>query len=793
MRKTLFALFFLTFLLISTVYAAPEDFQLGLQKKSNDVCSCGFSEQELYIQNSGQIYSNYLVTLDSKSAKYSTVLPSQFSLQPGQQQTVSIMTNAPCGKQASYTSEITVQTDLGTSKTLEQGTNLAKCSNVDLKVQQSGLANCNCVPTVYTMDVKNTNSFLDTYYLSYSADAFVQFSQNPLILGPGESATVYAQVILPCGFNGVEDGKFIAKSAANNDIAEADFSLGTLSCHNTTLDVANHDLCSGKDSKISFSLGNNGKFNTTYNLYMSGARWAEFKAEGIKLKPSESKQQYFTVNTSKPGKYSLNFHVEDTNGIVSLNKKIDVNVSDCSAYKTEMWQVERELCSSSKYDYAIKLSNTGTRLEAFNLSVNVPFAKLNVNKLYIQPGTSQEAMLTVNTPVSGNVSIDLTIDLDGKKQIIPIGFKIVPKTECYLASILESNITFSGNKTAQFTIKNTGRKGTQFIVNSTTKGVITDHQYAFLWPNEKARFYLIGNLSVNKTVNLTMSTLGNANKGSILILKEQKKESLIGWYVAAFVLVVALLLLLFSSRKKEEKEEKIAVERINIPKTKVSVTKTKSLKNANEKRDFSKVQDYVKIAFVVFVITLVGVLVGVYHSSLYNLLLANVFYVLTCIALVCLILVIFDKMFWQSKALKVLISLICFALLVLSIYQVMNIRGAPDTSDESFFRQYFVQGQEHVIDLSQVFIVQNNTINFSVSGNKNVAAKINGSLVRLTSDGWEGSENMTFTATDSNNLSITTPHVTITVFSDNSSDLLRYALLIFSVLVILYLILLRDF
>lgn len=770
---------FLLFFILSTIpVLASEDFNAFTQYSNVAVCGCGLSDQKITVQNTGDIYSNYLLTLDEYSSKYGTILPNQFTLMPGEQKIASLLTNAPCNTDLSYTSRVNVQTDLGLTKTLSMSFDFNKCSNIGMSLAGDSYANCACKPIVYAITLQNIGSFTDTYNLGYSdlpEGSTVSFSQNPTVLNSGETNIVYASVTLPCSYNDLAEGKFIVVSSLNEESKEQEFLSGIISCYNTTLDVQDKILCVGKESKIEFTLGNAGRFNNTYNAYLTGAKWASLKLENMYIQPDAFQKKYFSVTPDKSGDYSLTIKVNDKLGIVNEEKKVVTKVTDCYSYQKKFSQIEQQMCPGMSRTYKLNLTNTGTKDEQFGVYLDGPsWGSISKNSVTLQPNETKQLELYFAPSRVSNGDFILTIFLDDKKEEIPIKIDVPAKSTCYSSYIVEDTVRSDvGNNSIRVTLKNNGTQGAWFNVSMKRHSTFSmSPSIIWLWPNEKKNIYLWSTAkdygNYNSSFDINVQGLRYYDHLGIKIEKENYL-----WIPILLVVILLLLFLVLLLRKRHEKAPEL--ERIKVPR------KLKSKKIVQEPI-LPKILFYILAFFLIFILFFLIL----YYSMLVALFVSYLPYVIAGVVLALIVIAIFRK---SGKLRGAILFFAFLMLVVLSILLIISF-SKQSNSEDTFVNQTLVSGREKVIDLSSSFFGEPTSI--TVSGNNYITVKIQAQTLTLSADqGWYGTEKLTISAIRGDTL-LRAFTINVNVVEDLMPRIFAFIVLIFVDLLIIALLLFKK-
>jgi hypothetical protein len=198
--KNRFALFTILALLLCVSFgesAFSADFSASTHEKIITTCSCRNIEYKLSVRNTGDFVAGFLLEQEGQLARYSTLVPNGFVLQPGETEEVTVFLNVPCNIEGSFPLKTRVTNDLNTEKSFTQHIRVQKCSNVEFEVVKSAERGCRCSAFEYGLELTNTGVFSEVFSLSIEG-ANASFSENDFELSAGQTKAVKLTVVPPC-------------------------------------------------------------------------------------------------------------------------------------------------------------------------------------------------------------------------------------------------------------------------------------------------------------------------------------------------------------------------------------------------------------------------------------------------------------------------------------------------------------------------------------------------------------------------------------------------------------------
>jgi len=287
------SLFILGILLISPIsLAVGEDFKPYPALEKVNACSCNLITNDLFIQNTGDVESTYVITNTGDASLWSSYSEAQFKLAPNERQMVEQYLNIPCSARGEYTIKTSVRTFFGLEKEFEQKLEVNNCPNIYITQESIPPPTCSCRPMQYEFGIINTGNQPDLFEIDVSPfEQYVSFSENAILLDAGEKKIITVFMTLPCDAYG--DHLFTLQVKAKNTgiLASKYFVVSTNNCFLHNLEVLDQqNVCMDMTSNIPIKITNQGHAVDTYSVTIDGSKFAKLDKKEVKLQ-SGYKQQ----------------------------------------------------------------------------------------------------------------------------------------------------------------------------------------------------------------------------------------------------------------------------------------------------------------------------------------------------------------------------------------------------------------------------------------------------------------------------------------------------------------------
>ncbi len=517
MSRPIHFTFFLTvFLLLLPAGFAAEDFVAGMSSSALSFCTLSTVEDVLTVSNTGNLYSEYKVSAHGRGSEYITILPSTFSLMPGESAELVFYYHFPAGSQDTYDVEVLIETGFGLQKKLTKTLQAHLCNNNVLLAHNFNQSACPCLPMNYDFTIKNTGTVPETYVFSLDEfSSYANVSANPLVLSPGEESQVQLQMNLDCSIYGTHIVYFSSHAQSSGISSSVPLLLDIDKCYDYALSTgkllentderydeaysfesSSYSVCAGDHKSLQIELDNYGYVGNNFRYTLEGPQWASLYGDTLQLDGYEKGYSFIDLNPPQgtEGEHTLVLTAQSQRGKQGEQQAITVKVNDC--YGLAMEPLIREpVCLNTEQEVAAQLSNIGLFEEEITLEIFQPknILALRTPTLTLDAGESAEFFIDV--PPSYNFSEQYWFQLRASvannrtEALSSVGFDPISLDECYQVFIEAQDISVLVNESwdIPFTIIHEGSKPTTYRIDAEADaGVHFDTINITLLPGERS-------------------------------------------------------------------------------------------------------------------------------------------------------------------------------------------------------------------------------------------------------------------------------------------------------------------
>ena len=438
--------FLILFIFPSFVFAFSENFQFTGAKDIN-VYECATSKGSVIsVINIGDVSSSYTISISGSAAKFVSLGPLYFELEPGQSQDITTYFIVPCGKKGKYDLEIHVTTALNLKKILKQNIIVEKPENIELipigyskKINPCGTAS-------YQFNLKNTGDFEETYSLKFEKPfgLYTNVNFNQITLGPDEEALLYIYITPLCNIYGnynipfsirTLNTKLYAKTFVYLIIEKAyDYSLklGELGI----TDFVEHDegeiysLCTNSKEIIPIKLKNNADLLNTYNINIKAPNWIKLSDNYVEVDKFEEKIIQLNINTSNiEGDFNAVIDVISELGDIQKTENITLSIENCyEPYISTLDNTKKFVLDYSPVNVPLNIENKGTKTAKYDIFLDAEdWLSIEKPSLSVGPGKT-ETINIISTPTNttprGTYKADMQIKVSGTNVVYEDSLKI---------------------------------------------------------------------------------------------------------------------------------------------------------------------------------------------------------------------------------------------------------------------------------------------------------------------------------------------------------------------------------
>jgi PGF-pre-PGF domain-containing protein len=264
---------------------------------------CTPTTSVLTVTNTGEISSDYFVTITGNAQNWAVLAPGQFRLHPGQTQNIIVNLAIPCTAKGTHTLDTTITTGYGYAKTLSQKIVVSKPNNIELTPITFSQTLLSCTQGTYIVDVKNTGGFTESYTVQAE-----QLSITPqrFALLPGDTQQV-SLTFTHKDCNTPQKATHIPLTITADTGAQATTTLDLEVVATGIIGIQQKKIKTDFiESTTNINLNNKGEQHT-YTFTTTGADWIRLPEQTLTLPPGKSQLSllFIPTNTTEAGTYSL--------------------------------------------------------------------------------------------------------------------------------------------------------------------------------------------------------------------------------------------------------------------------------------------------------------------------------------------------------------------------------------------------------------------------------------------------------------------------------------------------------
>ncbi len=645
--KKKIGILFLVVLLILPFTYGQEDYSLNYKAESDSVCPGSTVLFTIEVTNTGSVDSQYSVNMAGDASKWTTTVPTGFSLKPGQKKIVyNYITPKSTSLPGTYNLKVTVNTVTGMIKEVSHGIVIKECHKVNVAVSEKQEV-CPGELAKYDFTITNNGEFLETFNLELGGSAvqYVKLSENSVVLDAGKSKTVFAYLE---NLEDIGSKEFTLTAKSKYASASNTAYVNVVPCFQYTIKTEKDyvSLCEHSAEKLAVTIANEGTKDNTYNLGVDGPLWASLEKNTVTLAAGqqESVNILFAPDYNVEGDFDVSFKATATKGEIEAIKLFKVNVRKCYKVSTAFSLESDKICAGLSNKYDVSVDNNGEVDNDFNIKLEGP-GWVSIDKTFssLDAGSKEAISVDVNPDanVKGNFNIKVTAESTDKviKSEDTLNIDVISIEECYKPSVsvekTSVKVGIEGSATVPIVIENKGSKQAGYTLAITGDGASFSQlnpSVLSLDPGKAETVYLYiapsvdvkeGSYSVNvaarledttivdsKTVNIEVSGVAEEEvtttlevstevtttlAGNVTGLEEVTggavKEgffSKYGYYVIGIIVLIIILVIVVKYRDGIQKffEEEEEIKEVKKPEHKIEKKEVKI-----EKKELPKIEE----------------------------------------------------------------------------------------------------------------------------------------------------------------------------------------------------------
>ncbi len=267
--------------------------------------------------------------------------------------------------------------------------------------------------TSYQVEIENVGPVEDVYTLKSNRPAEITIAPTRVPkegnLAPGETKTVNVW------YNPREDASegrhsfdITATSRASGERYSTTGYVNVIKDHKVDLQTAqtSRTACLGDEAQYDIEVTNTGIQKDEYQLRTD---FGELSTQDLELDPDETRT--VTVTASSDEEVTENFNVRASSKLASYASdsiSLEFEAETCWDSEVSLSPESQDVAAFTEAEYDVTVSNTGTRLDSFDLSSNM--GELEETTLEIPGGETSETTLTVVPEELGTEEVEVTVD-----------------------------------------------------------------------------------------------------------------------------------------------------------------------------------------------------------------------------------------------------------------------------------------------------------------------------------------------------------------------------------------------
>jgi hypothetical protein len=522
MNRNILTILFV-FLLLSSFASA----ELIVNKYTNDftaespnneqlkLCSCETKVDRIIVQNVGNFYADFHVSINSQYPSRIRVPMQDFQLAPKHFQEVLIYIEESCHIQGQYDYQVIVTNSYGRERIVDRSIRVDMCENTNLDVSPHNVTVGLCRPAVFTVNVTNAGTYADSFHLNFGPyDGIAQLPLRGMYLTAGQSYAQNVSFQFACSDFGTKNVPFILTTEKNGAGEQTTRDVTVVNQYNYALNVPTSvDVCAKTTTTIPFNVSNVVDASNDVHLDLNAPRFVSMTSD-LHLDSFQTKNVTLTASPDQPGQYQMTINAIDRFGGVQKQRDITLNAHDCYNPAIELRQdVTTKLssplttCCGAKTFY-VNVRNDGDRVQTFELSVDGPsFFVLDETTVRLEPHQNLNVALRATLPCTDQ-------EYDAVVSVHPVGQPQVNRSAhlainsqtqrtCHMVQIDDDEITVDENmRSVPVIVKHTGSAGGNYTIVTNSSVFTIQEDSIFMQPGDQRAVHLV------PLVNLSTQELG---------------------------------------------------------------------------------------------------------------------------------------------------------------------------------------------------------------------------------------------------------------------------------------------
>lgn len=252
---------------------------------------------------------------------------------------------------------------------------LVSAENLYVTASYSQKQVCPCTTSIYKFDIANIGSTQEIYGLYVDSDFadWTTFSNNNIILNPGDKSKVYAFITPGCSFYGSHTFNFYVKTAYTELKAKIPVELNIDPCYDykVTLKDLTESICENQQTTIPITITNKAEFINSYKLSLESPKFAYLDYNKVQIPSNSEATVNLIIEAPVALEDDLDFELSviSSRGNLKQTKSFEINVENC--YIPELEETKYTV-SYNKTFTDLTILNTGNKQATYLLVLEAP-------------------------------------------------------------------------------------------------------------------------------------------------------------------------------------------------------------------------------------------------------------------------------------------------------------------------------------------------------------------------------------------------------------------------------------
>ena len=253
---------------------------------------------------------------------------------------------------------------------------------------------CPCTTSLYEFDISNIGSKTEVYKLTVDKELakYTTFSENNIILSPGEHTKIYGFITPECSFYGNYNFNFYVKTSTTKLKAKIPVELNIDACYDYKVTLEDYtgaySVCDNQITTIPITIENNADFINAYQLDLCSPKYANLDYNKVQIPSDKEANINIVIDAPIYIEESSEFKLDvlSTRGNIKQTKKFDVNIENCYIPRLQNTKI---IVGYNKTTTDFIITNTGSKKASYLLVLDAPkWVSLDTSSIELEPGKS---------------------------------------------------------------------------------------------------------------------------------------------------------------------------------------------------------------------------------------------------------------------------------------------------------------------------------------------------------------------------------------------------------------------